>query len=69
MARSIIALSVAVAVSIVANGCAYLINHWPHQFIISLIALDKGMKNEHSSALSNGPFEFLDRLGSEPRVG
>jgi hypothetical protein len=31
MARSIIALSVAVAVSIVANGCAYLINHWPHQ--------------------------------------
>src|ERR1700730_14608193 len=31
MARSIIALSVAVAVSMVANGCAYLINHWPHQ--------------------------------------
>src|SRR6266446_869058 len=31
MTRSIIALSVAIAVSIVASGCAYLINHWPHQ--------------------------------------
>src|SRR5216683_4165437 len=31
MARSIIALSVAVAVSIVTSGCAYLINHWPHE--------------------------------------
>ena len=31
MARSIIALSVAIAASTVAGGCAYLINHWPHQ--------------------------------------
>ena len=31
MARSIVALSVAIAASIVASGCAYLINHWPHQ--------------------------------------
>jgi hypothetical protein len=31
MARSIVALSVAIAASIVATGCAYLINHWPHQ--------------------------------------
>jgi hypothetical protein len=31
MARSIIALSVAIAASMVASGCAYLINHWPHQ--------------------------------------
>ena len=31
MTRSIIALSVAIAVSIVASGCAYLINHWPHE--------------------------------------
>jgi hypothetical protein len=31
MARSIIALSVALAASIVASGCAYLINHWPHE--------------------------------------
>ncbi len=31
MTRSIIALSVAIAASIVASGCAYLINHWPHQ--------------------------------------
>src|SRR5260370_7053612 len=31
MARSIIALSVAIAVSIVTSGCAYLINHWPHE--------------------------------------
>ena len=31
MARSIIALSVAIAASIFANGCAYLINHWPNQ--------------------------------------
>ncbi len=31
MARSIIALPVAIAVSIVTSGCAYLINHWPHQ--------------------------------------
>ena len=31
MARSIIALSVAIAVSIVTSGCAYLTNHWPHQ--------------------------------------
>ncbi len=31
MARSIIALSVAIAASIVASGCAYLINHWPHE--------------------------------------
>jgi len=31
MARSIVALSVAIAASIVASGCAYLSNHWPHQ--------------------------------------
>ena len=31
MTRSIVALSVAIAASIVASGCAYLINHWPHQ--------------------------------------
>src|SRR5260370_42387453 len=31
MARSIIALSVAIAASVVVSGCAYLINHWPHQ--------------------------------------
>ena len=31
MTRSIIALSVAIAASMVASGCAYLINHWPHQ--------------------------------------
>ncbi len=31
MARSILALSVAIAASIVASGCAYLINHWPHE--------------------------------------
>ncbi len=31
MTRSIIALSVAIAASIVASGCAYRINHWPHQ--------------------------------------
>jgi hypothetical protein len=31
MTRSIIALSVAIAASIVASGCAYLINHWPHE--------------------------------------
>ncbi|HWX35743.1 MAG TPA: hypothetical protein VNZ53_51025, partial [Steroidobacteraceae bacterium] len=30
MARSIVALSVAIAASIVASGCAYLSNHWPH---------------------------------------
>ena len=30
MTRPIIARSVAIAVSIVASGCAYLINHWPH---------------------------------------
>ena len=31
MTRSIIALSVAIAASMAASGCAYLINHWPHQ--------------------------------------
>jgi hypothetical protein len=31
MARSIVALSVAVAASVVATGCAYVMNHWPHQ--------------------------------------
>ena len=31
MTRSIIALSAAIAASIFASGCAYLINHWPHQ--------------------------------------
>jgi hypothetical protein len=31
MARSIIALSVAIAAATVASGCAYRINHWPHQ--------------------------------------
>jgi hypothetical protein len=31
MARSIIALSVAIAAATVASGCAYLTNHWPHQ--------------------------------------
>lgn len=31
MARSIIALSVAIAASIATSGCAYLINHWPHE--------------------------------------
>ena len=31
MARSIIALSVAIGAATVASGCAYRINHWPHQ--------------------------------------
>lgn len=31
MTRLIIALSVAIAASMAASGCAYLINHWPHQ--------------------------------------
>ncbi len=31
MTRPIIALSVAIAASVVASGCAYRINHWPHQ--------------------------------------
>jgi len=31
MTRPIIALSVAIAASVVVSGCAYLINHWPHQ--------------------------------------
>ncbi len=31
MARSIIALSVAIAAFTVASGCAYRTNHWPHQ--------------------------------------
>ncbi len=31
MARLVIALSVALAASIVASGCSYLSNHWPHE--------------------------------------
>jgi hypothetical protein len=31
MTRSIIALALAIAASMVASGCAYLMNHWPHQ--------------------------------------
>ena len=31
MTRPIIALSLAIAASVVASGCAYRINHWPHQ--------------------------------------
>jgi hypothetical protein len=31
MTRPIIALSLAIAASVVVSGCAYLINHWPHQ--------------------------------------
>jgi len=31
MTRPIIALSLAIAASVVASGCAYLVNHWPHQ--------------------------------------
>ena len=31
MTRSIIALAVAIATSMAASGCAYLVNHWPHQ--------------------------------------
>ena len=31
MVRLVIALSLAIAASTVASGCAYLINHWPHE--------------------------------------
>ena len=31
MTRSIIALSAAIAASIAASGCTYVINHWSHQ--------------------------------------
>jgi hypothetical protein len=31
MTRPIIALSVAIAASVAASGCAYVMNHWPHQ--------------------------------------
>jgi hypothetical protein len=71
MTRLIIALSLAIAASVVASGCAYLINHWPHELNFASAPRQHRLHHivTHENSGANGETTPVSEASPSPPTG